>query len=149
MPKVEAIKKKYAELASSPSYKSIDLETLKIGFDDPKITKLAENDSYSWNQGYFLNDIQHGENPERTYLKDLESMLDKYEKQRNSQGLGDSVNMNDMRKIKYTLNSEYNVAQKHWFDDVKRGTFEPPEIEHLNLKNFEIDEVDEIKGHYY
>lgn len=70
-------------------------------------------------KGELQIDRKHPTHKNRTFFKDLESQVIKYEKQRNEKkNLKDTWDMNEIAKIRAELAEEYGFNEKDWFQQM-------------------------------
>lgn len=67
-------------------------------------------------RGEHLKDRSHPTDESRTLLKDLESMLSKYDTSREQKGMSDTYDMHEIGLIRQKLYDEYELGEKDWFD---------------------------------
>lgn len=62
-----------------------------------------------------MKDTPHPKDPNRTFLTDFESMLEKYEAAREKRGLGETIDLQEISMIRKRLSDEYKLFEKDWF----------------------------------
>ena len=103
------------------------MERVNPSFPDVEFDRLTrvmfENDM----KGAGIISKQHPENPDRNYMKDLDSMLNKYMAERERRGFGDTYNHNDINRMRAQLREEYNRDQEpDWYKALRKGTYQRP-----------------------
>ena len=75
-----------------------------------------------------MEDQEHPTDPDRSRLQDIETMLEKYQRNRTNRGLENTYNVRETRALVDRINEEYPRPTKmDWFEDLKQGQWRAPE----------------------
>lgn len=144
-PKILNYTEEAKKMGITPTYQSVDTERADLKFPDREFEYLAKYFAEDDRQGNQLKSTPHPEFPERNYIKDIETMMGKYRKEREKRGYSDTMNMNDINRMYSQLNKEYADPQPDWYEGLLRGKFVAPGFGEPSAKQDKEEEENEAK----
>ena len=118
-PAIDKKLQKLKDMGFSPSYET--LEGLNVYPSDKEIKKVIKIHEKDYEGGSFKKNEKHPEDSKRSRLGDMESMLEKYERNRKNRNMEGTYKMRETRTLINRINEEYPKVKRpksDWFKDI-------------------------------